>query len=70
MAYCDFCMEAEEEKYRSICKRFVELVTTHFPKFNNKVKVHLLLHLPSNISDFGPTATFNTERFVDEYGKT
>ena len=28
-----------------------------------KVKVHLLLHLPDNLMDFGPPANYNTERY-------
>lgn len=33
------------------------------PDMLQKVKVHLLLHLPDNLMDFGPPADYNTARY-------
>ena len=42
---------------------FVHQVHLTAPEMLQKVKVHLLLHLPQNIVDFGPPANYNTERY-------
>jgi len=41
----------------------VECVRSVVPDMLQKVKVHLLLHLPDNLMDFGPPANYNTERY-------
>ena len=43
-------------------QHFIDCVQTSAPEMLKKLKVHLLLHLPGNIMDFGPTANDNTER--------
>ena len=63
IAYCDRSVQAGESYYSEVCKNFVDAVGLHFPDFMNKAKIHLLLHLPQNLVDFGPTAAFNTERY-------
>ena len=45
-----------------ICKSFVRAVHEHFPDLKKRVKIHLLLHLPDDMMDFGPTSAYNTER--------
>ena len=65
ISYCDFCVETEEDHYKDICKNFVKVVTENFPEYRSKLKIHLLLHLPESMMDFGPTSAFNTERFVE-----
>lgn len=47
-----------------MCEEFVSLIKQHFPHLQKKVKIHLLLHLTGNMVDFGPTSSFNTERYV------
>ena len=37
-------------------------VKEYYPELLKKVKIHLLLHLTSDMVDFGPTSAFNTER--------
>lgn len=50
------------------CSNFVNTIRTNMPEIlNRKAKFHLLLHLASNIRDFGPCACFNTERLVNYY---
>ena len=52
------------------CQSFVDSVKRHYPEFLLKPKIHLLLHLHENMTDFGPTMSYNTERYVvlnDEY---
>lgn len=43
-------------------QQFVACVQRAAPEMLNKLKVHLLLHLPENMLDFGPTVNYNTER--------
>ena len=43
-----------------ICKKI-------FPEQLKKLKVHLILHLVDNMKEFGPTASFNTERYVQKW---
>ena len=37
-----------------------------FPEQLKKLKVHLILHLVDDMKEFGPTASFNTERYVQK----
>ena len=41
----------------------MECVRKFAPDMLQKVKVHLLLHLPDNLMDFGPPANYNNERY-------
>ena len=43
-------------------EQFLHCVQSVAPEMLKKLKVHLLLHLPENILDFGPPANYNTER--------
>ena len=61
-AYCQPCIESNASDYEEICKEFVRAVMDNFPDYKKKAKIHLLLHLPDDVIDFGPTSTFNTER--------
>ena len=45
-------------------KEFLTLAKEHMPSLLQKPKMHLLLHLSSNMTDFGPASYFNTERFA------
>lgn len=51
-------------QYRQKVEEFVQCVRAVAPEMLHKVKVHLLLHLPDNLLDFGPAANYNTERYV------
>ena len=44
-------------------EEFVECVRRVVPDMLQKVKVHLLLHLPGNLMDFGQPANYNTGRY-------
>ena len=50
-------------QYCGVAEEFVACVATAIPEMH-KVKIHLLLHLPSNLVEFGPAANCNTERHV------
>ena len=64
IAYCKPFSQSNMQECRVICREFVVAVKEHCPQFLKKVKVHLLLHLPDNMHDFGPTSAFNTERYT------
>ena len=51
-------------QYCGIAEEFVACVAAAIPEMLHKVKIHLLLHLPSNLVEFGPAANYNTERHV------
>jgi hypothetical protein len=63
-SYCDNCSATDKGAYQDTCGSFVKAVMDNFPEFGKKVKIHLLLHLPDSITDFGPTSAFNTERLA------
>lgn len=65
MAYCDNFSEGKYQQCKDICEDFVHTIEHHFPDFAKKAKIHLLLHLVDRMKDFGPTSTFNTERYVN-----
>ena len=62
LAYCQPFMQANYDEYKEVCEKFVSAVHEHCPELRKKVKVHMILHLPENVKDFGPTSAFNTER--------
>ena len=62
LAYCQPFMQANYDEYKEVCEKFVGAVHEHCPELRKKVKVHMILHLPENVKDFGPTSAFNTER--------
>lgn len=64
IAYCRGYRSNDYVEYKSICQAFVRAVEEVKPEFMRKSKIHLLLHLPDNLSQFGPTASYNTERLV------
>lgn len=63
LAYCDYCVEDKESEYKEICKDFVDKILQYLPELGKKLKVHLILHLVDDMMDFGPTSSFNTERY-------
>ena len=62
MAYCTLFSERDHDKCKEICQDFVDAIIANFPALTKKVKIHLLLHLPDCMLDFGPTSAYNTER--------
>ena len=64
LCYCKSVRKSELPQYRSMVEEFVECVRRVVPDMLQKVKVHLLLHLPDNLMDFGPPANYNTERYI------
>ena len=42
----------------------MESVKQGCPELLKKPKIHLLLHLPDKMQDFGPPSAYNTERFA------
>ena len=62
LVYCQPFMQANYDEYKEVCEKFVSAVHEHCPELRKKVKVHMILHLPENVKDFGPTSAFNTER--------
>lgn len=51
--------------YQSTCSAFVCTIKEHNPAMLKKKKVHLILHLPAPMHDFGPTSAYNTERYTE-----
>ena len=64
LCYCHSVRGNDLHKYHSTVKSFVECVHASSPEMQQKVKIHLLLHLPDNMVDFGPPSNYNTERYV------
>ena len=54
-------------KYHGTAEEFVACVRASEPEMLHRVKVHLLLHLPDNLVQFGPPANYNTEGHVLHY---
>ena len=44
------------------CREFLDAVAKHDYSLLNRPKLHLLLHLPKCVEDFGATCSFNSER--------
>lgn len=64
MSYCDSFVASKMSHYWEICQSFIDAVKEGCPEMLKKPKIHLLLHLPDNMHDFGPTAAYNTERYI------
>lgn len=64
IAYCQPFLESSYSKCKNIREEFVQTAYEHFPEFKKKVKIHLILHLPEHMLDFGPTSALNTERYI------
>ena len=64
IAYCDYFDPAKAEECHEICQAFLTAVRQCQPDVLNKQKVHILLHLVDCMKDFGPTCSFNSERYV------
>lgn len=64
VTYCQKFSLSSRDEYQRVCEGFVSSVKEHFPHLQKKVKIHRLLHLIDNIVDFGPTSSFNTERYA------
>ena len=62
MVYCDYFHESQRDECHMVCKEFVKTVNEYFLEFK-EVKIHLLLHLVEDMTDFGPTSAFNTKRY-------
>ena len=64
IAYCIPFQEADEAQCQEVCQQFLLTVRECQPELLQKRKVHLLLHLVECMREYGPTASFNTERWV------
>ncbi len=64
MAYCKPFFKEDFEDVQKICRSFVDAVQDYKEELLQRPKFHLMLHLPQNMLDFGPTAAFNTERYI------
>lgn len=62
MCYIDEVDPSKKKEYGEICDGFVGSVAVAFPEMLKKMKVHLLLHLPSILVEYGPISGYNTER--------
>lgn len=62
MCYSDTLTKSGHSARVRTVQHFIDCVEHSAPEMLKKVKIHLLLHLPENILDFGPTANYNTER--------
>lgn len=64
MTYCQQCKLSGYNDYKRICETFVRATHDYCPELGKKIKIHLFLHLPDNMMDFGPTSSYNTERYI------
>ncbi|KAL5489198.1 hypothetical protein EMCRGX_G018264 [Ephydatia muelleri] len=60
--YCDTFLPEMVDVYKSQCLAFTHAVERNCPELRRKLKIHILLHLPDDMLQFGPASTFNTER--------
>ena len=64
MCACDAYDPSWKDDLQQKCQDFVDNVKTHMPTFLQKQKTHLILHLVECMDEFGPTSSFNAERYV------
>ena len=64
IAYSDYFDPTKADEWNQICQEFVTAVQQCQPDMLNKQKVHLMLHLVECMKEFGPTSSFNSERYV------
>ena len=62
LVYCEKFTPDKVESMKSVCLEFARAVDRHCPELRKKLKIHLLLHLPDHMLQFGPASGFNTER--------
>eukprot|EP00731_Ephydatia_muelleri_P027586 Em0019g459a len=62
LVYCERFTPDKVESMKSVCLGFAQAVDKHCPELRSKLKIHLLLHLPDHMLQFGPPSGFNTER--------
>eukprot|EP00731_Ephydatia_muelleri_P004904 Em0002g1080a len=62
IAYCGTLRTSMLDAYQGTCDAFVQAIKEHNPSMLKKKKVHLVLHLPAALREFGPTSGYNTER--------
>ena len=63
-AYClQFSEDTKADVYTAT-KNFVDAVRDYKPTMLLKPKFHLLLHLADSMEAYGPTSSFNTERYI------
>ena len=55
------------DAYQGTCDAFVQAIKEHNPSCSmlKTKKVHLVLHLPAALREFGPTSAYNTERYTN-----
>ncbi|CAB4016525.1 Hypothetical predicted protein [Paramuricea clavata] len=63
IAYNPCVNRDDREKMDMAISHFLETVENVHPEFLRKPKIHMLLHLPDDIFNFGPAIGFATERF-------
>ena len=63
VAYVDDFKIGDVPHVQAVCQEFVDAIRLHKPSWLQKPKIHLLLHLPQCMANFGPTSAFNTERY-------
>ena len=61
MAYCE---SADLEEVDGMCQELLKHVKALDASFLKRPKFHLLLHLSDSMKEFGPTAAYNTERWI------
>ena len=64
IAYSDYFDPTKTDEWNQICQAFVTAVQQCQPDMLNKQKVHLMLHLVECMKEFGPSSSFNSERYV------
>lgn len=62
IAYSAYYDTRDYEKIMATIHRFLENLESVHPEIMRKPKLHTLLHLPDDMSHFGPAIGFATER--------
>ncbi len=66
VAYCQQFSPCHAAEVQAMCQSFVDSVKACNPEMLGKLKIHTLLHLSDSMMDFGPTAAFSAERYINK----
>ena len=55
--------DSEQERRQKVVKDFLSEVKRVAPELLNSLKVHLAIHMPDHLMQFGPMKAYSTERY-------
>ena len=62
--YCDTFLPEMVDVYKSQCLAFTHAVERNCPELRRKLKIHILLHLPDDMLQFGPSFNIQHRKVV------